>query len=108
VDHAGLKLLLHLFQIESRSKEKQSGLILILLHRFLSLAREMMVAMEEKLTMLYNGCTPTKLQMRHAPFTKLEVTITESLAVNNSFATTVNQMVKTEVHAGLRMTTKFI
>jgi len=49
----------------------------ISLLKFLFLALEMMAVMEENLIMLSNGCIITKLQMKHAPFIKLEVMIME-------------------------------
>jgi hypothetical protein len=75
------------------------------LHKFLLHALGMMGAMEEKHTMLSNGCIVTRSQMRHVLFTELEVTIMVSNALSNSFATTVHQEAK---DVGLRMTTKFI
>ena len=72
MDHAGLMLLLPLFQTESRLLEKQDGQISTLLLRFSSPAVKMMVAMVVKLITLMNGFSRITLPMKPAQSTEQE------------------------------------
>lgn len=75
VVHAGLMQLLQLCLIELRLPERQLGLILTLLHKFLFLVLEMMDAMEVKHIMLSSGCQLIRLLMKPAQSIELEAMI---------------------------------